>query len=351
MKINRKTNLNEIIKNGIYYYSVNSKIINTPCGKENSSGNLFVLEQDQNIVLQILLSYGNLYCRQKLEIGEWSPWVNLSSGCEAYILPAASTEELGGVKIGDGIDLSEDGLISVKEYSLPTARKDRLGGIKVGKNLNISNDGILSANDQIYVLPEATDNRLGGIRLGSGLYVDEVGRTCVSFSPTAEKNVVHQVVENPYILPVASKDMLGGIKVGENLNISDDGILSVEITPPEMDVASSDKIGGIKVDGEIFKISEEGYLQVDLSDYFPQEKRKNFSYEIEGEEYSFSFNLEEEVRFLENVVTSSFSHLGLLGGDFKPFEISAKNKDGEQVALFLNSTSLLDLYVNGFLNH
>ena len=67
-----------------------------------------------------------------------------------YILPIASAETLGGVKIGDNITISEDGKISAPaptpEYNLPVASAEVLGGIKIGEGLNITEDGILSAN-------------------------------------------------------------------------------------------------------------------------------------------------------------------------------------------------------------
>ena len=67
-----------------------------------------------------------------------------------YTLPIASTETLGGVKIGNNITISEDGKISAPAptpgYNLPVASNEVLGGIKIGEGLNITEDGILSAN-------------------------------------------------------------------------------------------------------------------------------------------------------------------------------------------------------------
>lgn len=63
-----------------------------------------------------------------------------------YSLPVASAETLGGVKIGDGVNISEDGKISVptSEYSLPIASAETLGGVKIGDGVNISEDGKIS---------------------------------------------------------------------------------------------------------------------------------------------------------------------------------------------------------------
>jgi len=78
-----------------------------------------------------------------------------------YILPTASSDTLGGVKIGDNIDIDSGGSISV-----PVASQSTLGLIKVGTGLAVSSDGTLTATGT-YVLPEATKTTLGGV------YVDD----------------------------------------------------------------------------------------------------------------------------------------------------------------------------------
>lgn len=71
---------------------------------------------------------------------------------EAYTLPIASADELGGVKVGTGLSINaETGALSNSNptpYSLPTAAADTLGGVKVGTGLTIS-EGVLSANSQL----------------------------------------------------------------------------------------------------------------------------------------------------------------------------------------------------------
>lgn len=78
-----------------------------------------------------------------------------------YILPKASSTTLGGVKIGDNINISSDGHISV-----PMASADTLGLIKIGTGLNIDENGVVTASGE-YVLPQATKTTLGGV------YVDD----------------------------------------------------------------------------------------------------------------------------------------------------------------------------------
>lgn len=77
-----------------------------------------------------------------------------------YILPTATSSTLGGVKIGDNIDIDSTGHISV-----PTAGSSTAGVITVGTGLTIDANGVLSSD--ISDLPQATKNSLGVV------YVDD----------------------------------------------------------------------------------------------------------------------------------------------------------------------------------
>jgi len=78
-----------------------------------------------------------------------------------YILPTATSSTLGGVKIGDNIDIDSTGHISV-----PIASASTVGLVKAGTGLAVSSDGTLTATGT-YELPEATKTTLGGV------YVDD----------------------------------------------------------------------------------------------------------------------------------------------------------------------------------
>ena len=78
-----------------------------------------------------------------------------------YILPTATSSTLGGVKIGDNINIDSGGHISV-----PVASASSVGLVKAGTGLAISSDGTLTATGT-YELPEATKTTLGGV------YVDD----------------------------------------------------------------------------------------------------------------------------------------------------------------------------------
>ena len=77
-----------------------------------------------------------------------------------YILPTASSNTLGGVKIGDNISIDSTGHISV-----PTASSSDRGVVKVGSGLAIDTNGILSLDTS--TIPQATKNSLGVV------YVDD----------------------------------------------------------------------------------------------------------------------------------------------------------------------------------
>ena len=78
-----------------------------------------------------------------------------------YILPTATESTLGGVKIGDNINIDNSGHISV-----PVATASSVGVVKAGTGLAVDSDGTLTATGT-YDLPEATKTTLGGV------YVDD----------------------------------------------------------------------------------------------------------------------------------------------------------------------------------
>lgn len=139
--------------------------------------------------------------------GSWiGSYVGTGGGSgEGYTLPPASATTLGGVKIGSGISVTADGVISAEggggtPYELPAATANTLGGIKVGDNLTITPDGKLSANAGAYELPVATSAILGGVKVGDGLSVTQDGELSVT-------------AQCSYELPEAGVDSLGGVKI------------------------------------------------------------------------------------------------------------------------------------------
>lgn len=407
-KITKGSNLDDFVESGFFYYSVESEILNTPDGQSSTWGRLIVIEQDNNLTQQILISFGNLYYRQKLENSEWSAWINLTSGVEAYVLPKASETELGGIKVGRGLSIDEDGVLTPDSIELPIAKSNSLGVVKVGKNLSISPTGILSANDQ--TISAATSTKLGGIKVGENLDIDENG-------------VLSAIVETPeeYKLPIASDTTLGGVKIGENLDIDEDGTLSIKIKEPVISIATKEKLGNVKIgkninisdDGEIsvnkseeyklpiaskdklggvmvgenLNISKNGVLSsvkyklpkasfenlggVKLSDDFIINEdgvlslaNKNFSldnspieetpvgfeYKVKGELYFFNYDIQDQLNFINKATICIMYQSNILSGGTEDISLKAL-KDGKEVNLTLTPTEFLDLYINGAQNY
>ena len=69
-------------------------------------------------------------------------------GGGGYVLPVASADTLGGVKIGEGITIDSEGAISAEggtPYELPIASTNTLGGVKIGEGITIDSEGTISA--------------------------------------------------------------------------------------------------------------------------------------------------------------------------------------------------------------
>lgn len=71
-----------------------------------------------------------------------------------YTLPVASDTVLGGIKVGEGLSIDGDGILSTNgaSYELPVATTETLGGVKPdGTTISITEDGTISANTNLDV--------------------------------------------------------------------------------------------------------------------------------------------------------------------------------------------------------
>lgn len=197
-------------------------------------------------------------------------------------IPIATSDSIGGVKIGSGLTITSDGTLSASgggtadsvawdnitgkpatfppsshthsssditdlqskldslSYSLPVASSSTLGGIKVGSGLVINN-GVLSAtgggtadsvdwsnitNKPTIPAETSINNSTGNFTLGTGLALS--GKT-INCTVTAGSS---------YTLPTATTDELGGIIVGDGVITDSNGVLS--IYPSEIDLSQCD---------------------------------------------------------------------------------------------------------------
>ena len=96
-----------------------------------------------------------------------------------YILPVATENILGGVKIGNGIDVTQDGVISIKDYN---QMKEDISGleelVKQGKALvasAITNKNVPTSSDATFqtmaenVEKIETDSVMAGLIKSTGV--------------------------------------------------------------------------------------------------------------------------------------------------------------------------------------
>lgn len=166
-----------------------------------------------------------------------------------YSLLTATNTVLGGVKIGNGFAVSNDGTINVTtaSYTLSTATASLVGGVKIGANILAAGDGTISVAAP-YVLTTATASALGGVKVGSNISVAGDGTISVA---------------TPYVLTTATASAVGGVKIGANVNIAGDGTISVA-TPYSLNTATASTLGGIKI-GSNLSITGDGTLSANIT--------------------------------------------------------------------------------------
>ena len=95
-----------------------------------------------------------------------------SSGGGSYTLPTASSSTLGGVKIGSGLTITTNGVVSadVTASTLTAYAKttDLSAVAKSGSYNDLSNKPTIPS---AYTLPNATSSTLGGVKVGSNISV------------------------------------------------------------------------------------------------------------------------------------------------------------------------------------
>lgn len=190
-------------------------------------------------------------------------------------LPIASSSTLGGVKIGSGLTVAEDGTISAAAaYTLPTASSSVKGGIMVGTGLTMSSETLNHSNSvtakTAYGSTATTASANGGSITVTDIKYDAQGHitgstdrtitlsqttyTLAGLMGSAAKGSETQPVywngsawtnttytlgksvpadakftDTVYTLPTASSSTLGGIKLGTGLTAAEDGTVNVSV--------------------------------------------------------------------------------------------------------------------------
>ena len=157
-------------------------------------------------------------------------------------LPVATSISLGAVRVGNGLSITESGVLSATySYTLPPGTLSTIGGVRAdGVTTTVNGSGILSATQ--YTLPTATTSVLGGVKVDGS---------------TITINPVTGVISgaNTYSLPTATTTVLGGVKVdGSTITIDGNGVISGSSTYT-LPTATTSILGGVKVDGSTIVIN------------------------------------------------------------------------------------------------
>lgn len=200
---------------------------------------------------------------------------------ESYVLPTATDERLGGVKIGYGIGLNSDGTIfvsggsgsggasagkldriakivdatigaeydddgelestTIKTPSIPPATLDAIGGvIPDGVTVTVDDDGMIHA-ESAYI-PVASESELGIVRPdGTTIMVDPDG-------------TIHGVEQ----VPIATTESAGKVRPdGTTIFVDEDGTIHGADQAP---IATVDVAGKVKPDGTTITVDEDGTI-------------------------------------------------------------------------------------------
>ncbi len=243
-------------------------------------------------------------------------------------IPVASADILGGIKVGAGLAITGDGILSATgggvadsvAWENVVGKPERFPAMEhIHELVTTDKDGFMSRTDKVklnglenYTHPEThpaemitedashkfvTDAQIESFNdkytkvesnnllkrkfdnvdiSGNTLrfYADSVKKFDIEI-PAADFNTMVNKPEtfNP---PIASNEILGGIKVGAGLSILEDGTLSANIQSLNWDqinnkpeefkpvIASNAKLGGVKI-GSGLTIAEDGLLSIDTS--------------------------------------------------------------------------------------
>ena len=208
-----------------------------------------------------------------------------------YTLPVASVSKLGGMKVGNGLNITDDGTLSTdgEENIIEVVMVNNEPLPLIGKSVNIDLTDYVRSNDITAVLhykgtkQDYNDLPIAGNIIGdvwnivnsdtthsvkagdnvawngstwdvlsgtvdlSGYVIKEIGKGLSTEDFTSVLKAKLEGIEtgaNAYTLPIATENILGGVKVGSNITINANGTISLTrdnitnalgYTPPEQD--------------------------------------------------------------------------------------------------------------------
>lgn len=135
----------------------------------------------------------------------------------------------GGIPIGTG---------GGGGYTLRPATNTRLGGVKIGDNINVELDGTISIPNiptDISQLTDTTHRLDNNTILVSNTTPASPAEGMLWWKPSNNILYIYHnsswveavVASASYTLPTATSSILGGVKIGANINVTNDGTISV----------------------------------------------------------------------------------------------------------------------------
>jgi hypothetical protein len=152
-----------------------------------------------------------------------------------YVLPIAGSNTLGGVKVdGTTIAISVDGVIS---YTLPTSTTSRLGGVIIGDGLNIDDSGILSTKNNWVMSLSAGPGISLSSSTGAVTVSSRVATMSVLGSVTVDNSTI--VVNQTGRISVTTDGIVGTVKsVSVNSSNGFTGEVSSASTYPSITIGT-----------------------------------------------------------------------------------------------------------------
>ena len=152
------------------------------------------------------------------------------SGSSEYVLTAATATKLGGVKIGSGISVTTDGIISVDPSTIEMPDYS----ITVDEALDSTSTNPVQNKAIVAALDDLADQIKDSVKddLDLDEYVTEDELASITINGKVLK-IGEQITidgsdgSEAYTLPTATAARLGGIKVGDDFTISEDGVLAL----------------------------------------------------------------------------------------------------------------------------
>lgn len=178
-----------------------------------------------------VLEEGEGYIRTKYSAVSEKDVIAYATGNHDIILPIASADALGTIKIGNGLKINEDGTLSVDG-------EIGGGGVSSWNDLTDKPSIFPSSWEQVAgkpteFIPSAHTHVMNDITDFNGVTIDTdqtiTGQKTFSKAILGQADVVAFATgKHDITFPIASKTALGCIKVGENLTITEDGTLNAQ---------------------------------------------------------------------------------------------------------------------------